>query len=28
MARAADAIDSGDAQKLLERWISATVAPG
>jgi anthranilate phosphoribosyltransferase len=28
MARATDAIDSGDAQRLLERWISATVAPG
>ncbi len=27
MARAADAIDSGDAQRQLERWISATVAP-
>ena len=27
MVRAQAAIDSGDAQRLLERWISATVAP-
>jgi anthranilate phosphoribosyltransferase len=28
MSRARAAIDSGDAQRLLERWVSATVAPG
>lgn len=27
MSRAQAAIDSGDAQRLLERWVSATVAP-
>ena len=28
MSRAQAAIDAGDAQRLLERWINATVAPG